>query len=990
MRWLSRFTLVLLLFCCGACPALAQLNEHEPAHVHFHENAGLDAKIVFDVMCDSKGRMWLGTGKGPARIKDRQVEFLSPIIPPAYEKQATVYYVTEDEKGRIWFGDARNQIFYFEDNRFHPYEHQEVLFENQPSGKYFNGLRVSNDTVYMAFRVRTLKMITPDGQWSEVFEDSTKTDALVVDVCILPNGNIAGLSSTTKRLFRDGADSLLFRIKRRNGKVSSVRFSQKIRQFKGSEAFALVKGDSLLVALDKHLFILVNDEVVEHLELDFVIRGIGIDPLQRLLVSSADGLWVYDLKTLTPLFKWFEGNYIVLKEPITDYENGTWLASLNKGIYYIPDMRITHYSAEYIDMREWGSSITSDDEGTIHVDMVLDKLLCIDASGDTSHHSYPVPPEEPIVHPFVHSSSEHDLLFFARQNIVTVIDNETKKVVEDLPFPVCRVIRSGADGSVWGANTIRIALLHPAFVEVEKFETQLRINDLAPESSDKVWLATMEGFFCYESQSGWRKVELPESSEGEAITNVSLLADGHLFVATRYETFIYDPSATSDAWRQPEELSGCCFAKALNDSLITLHDPSGISIATMQNGEIKVSKVRPPLAVPNSHSYECTWANDALWVTIKNGFVRYDASLFQPSEEPESRILIEEIKVNDSTVSLLPEYELHHSEDRLWFRFQGLSQKQRNKKVYRYRLKGLEEEWTETQNTEIQYTSLPPGNYQFEVEVENADRSWSAHTQAASFTILPAFWETWWFRTLMLLSFGGILYLLMRWWIQRIQTANELQSQALRFQQNSLAAQINPHFIYNAMNSIQGFVLRNEQESAYHYLQGFGSLIRHVLNQSGQEIITLEEEIDTLKKYLELESMRQPGLFTFHFEVASDLDPNFVELPPMLIQPHVENAIWHGFNGIQYPGELRLSFTETDDVLKCSIKDNGIGRKAAASRKSNGSPKSKGTGNVSERLKLLSSLYHSKFQILTEDLTNGENLACGTSVTLTIPLIRKK
>jgi len=208
-------------------------------------------------------------------------------------------------------------------------------------------------------------------------------------------------------------------------------------------------------------------------------------------------------------------------------------------------------------------------------------------------------------------------------------------------------------------------------------------------------------------------------------------------------------------------------------------------------------------------------------------------------------------------------------------------------------------------------------------------------------------------------------------------------------QLTALRAQMNPHFIFNALNSIQQYILTGNVDQANKYLSKFSRLQRDVLNNSDQNFITLDKEIEMLHLYLELEQLRFNDNFDYRIDVPADIDCSEIKVPPMILQPFVENAIWHGLMPKQGQRQLLIAFTlPSYQYLQCIIKDNGIGRAAAASLKmqsGNGNNhKSKGLGLVYERLLILQQQYQQSFTAAINDSTAPDGTVQGTEVILTL------
>jgi len=228
--------------------------------------------------------------------------------------------------------------------------------------------------------------------------------------------------------------------------------------------------------------------------------------------------------------------------------------------------------------------------------------------------------------------------------------------------------------------------------------------------------------------------------------------------------------------------------------------------------------------------------------------------------------------------------------------------------------------------------------------------------------------------------FSGLIYALFRN-IKQKQKANRV----IKLQ--SLRTQMNPHFIFNSLNSVNNFISKNDERSANKFLSDFSKLMRTVLKNSDQDFVSLETEIQTLRIYLDLEHFRFGEKFDFTLEVDEDIDTSQVEIPPMLIQPYIENAIWHGLRYKEEKGLLKLHFFKENDKLFCTIEDNGIGRIKSAALKTNNQKNYQSTGikNTTERIDLLNKIYGTHLGISITDINNANQ--SGTLVRISLPHI---
>ena len=213
------------------------------------------------------------------------------------------------------------------------------------------------------------------------------------------------------------------------------------------------------------------------------------------------------------------------------------------------------------------------------------------------------------------------------------------------------------------------------------------------------------------------------------------------------------------------------------------------------------------------------------------------------------------------------------------------------------------------------------------------------------------------------------------------QRAKELEIQALR-------SQMNPHFIFNCLNAINRFILSHETEAASDYLTKFSRLMRMIMNHSRHSLITLAEEVEILELYLGMEVLRFKNAFDYQISIDNGIDTDDIRIPPLLLQPFVENAIWHGLMHKEERGLLSIGMVVEDDTLVCFIRDNGIGRKRAAQLKSKSAEKHKSMGLqiTAERLALLTGTGEAGHFFRIEDLYDAEGNAIGTQVVLTIKI----
>ena len=303
--------------------------------------------------------------------------------------------------------------------------------------------------------------------------------------------------------------------------------------------------------------------------------------------------------------------------------------------------------------------------------------------------------------------------------------------------------------------------------------------------------------------------------------------------------------------------------------------------------------------------------------------------------------------------------------------------------IYRYKIN--DGNWIK--GNQVDFQSLRIGIYHITLEVTDKSTNQKS-TQQFQFQILPPFWETLWFRIFILISLSTLIFLLFKWRIKIVQKRSEektlLRIQNADLQLRSLQIQMNPHFIFNALNSIQYLVLSKNIKETLTYLGKLAGIIRTNLEFASENSILIKEEIEFLNNYIQIELLRFKN--KFQFECKCEEIPDHLKMPPMLIQPIIENAIKHGIQNCDYPGLIKLEFKLKEQLLMITVSDNGIGRYEASKMESGNKKKHLGLSVIQQRLQLLNDLYHTNtHSIQFIDIHDIDNTT-GTKVILTLPV----
>jgi len=422
---------------------------------------------------------------------------------------------------------------------------------------------------------------------------------------------------------------------------------------------------------------------------------------------------------------------------------------------------------------------------------------------------------------------------------------------------------------------------------------------------------------------------------------------------------------------------------------------SGISVINPASGLIRSLGENDGLMIHEFNS-------DASWITDDGKFLLGGvggAVEFDPEqilmEHPggiKSSIIIKEFEVSaikriiDRPVYKADTIMLRKGDDNFHISFVVPEYRHPEKIRYRYRLESGSENWYYTDHSDrnINFSNLKPGWHNLEIRATDAGGSWGLSKKLA-IHINPYFYQTLLFRIALPL-FLIMLTVITIWGALRHMRVRERQKRdTLRHQ--ALRGQMNPHFIFNSLNSINYFISKNDTLSANRYIADFSKLIRTVLNNMNEEFIRLSVELGSLEDYLKIEYLRFGNKFDYSLEVDPEVVAESIMVSPGIVQPFIENAIWHGVMGLDNrKGMIRVSMKMNANHLVCTVEDDGVGRaRSEAMKDSNLAKKSKGIALAMERLRIINNLQATNYRIVLSDL-HPDRVETGTRVEIDMPV----
>ena len=329
----------------------------------------------------------------------------------------------------------------------------------------------------------------------------------------------------------------------------------------------------------------------------------------------------------------------------------------------------------------------------------------------------------------------------------------------------------------------------------------------------------------------------------------------------------------------------------------------------------------------------------------------------------------------EAEITISPDFET------LSIGYVTLNYPQKGRINYRYKIEGIHEDWIDTREKKMQFTALPDrGEFIFMVKAQSRSGVWG-QPKSITLRFLTPYYKSWWFISLCVAFILFFFWAFIRWFFKRRLRLKALEAELQSLEGKALQSQMNPHFVFNSLNSIQSFIATGDTMKSEIYLSKFSNLLRKTLNNSRTTSVTLVAELENIQTYLELEKMRFEDRLRYEIIVDNDVEQDLIEIAPMIIQPFIENAIVHGIGPKKEGGVIQIHISaKNNNALRCVITDNGIGRGASTIKEHH----SLGTAIVTKRLSLLS--HEVEGTITYTDLKNLEQEPTGTKVELIIPI----
>lgn len=940
------------------------LSAQEPYALVLDRKGGLPSQSVYDLHQDKTGFVWLANDLGLTRYDGFRFEtFYS-------EKQSSFSgsCIQEDAFGRVWYENFDGHLYYYD-----------------PANNTLNALGDENSFGYLPYGItkRYVYHLEPNGIAAFDLVTLKKVKTLKIDIHLPQHSG----SSNTNFYFIDNhtlyAVDLRLRLK-----------SKDLKFMEADQKHIYPLNDTSLVIINKFnkdgkMFLFnANLDLLTSFDIHEVSLVHKIDFIDDLIwISSPVGVYVYDLQG-NKRYHFFKN--LSISCVIKDKQKNYWFSTTNQGVRIVPQLENKFlFSGErlpskMIKYKNEGYLISTKKGQVVHVDKNLNPIRTIIDKSDQGEIFY------------LHYDEEQDAISytgnrFYRFNATTLkelpaIGTSVKEIlrIDEKYFAFAASNFSGfftvneKKGSDWDQFNVSTAR------EEFKLFLNQRTRSLAfNRKTKKIFFATNNGLYEV-SLAGTKEIKFDNESFFASRLTVfggelyALSTKGNFYKINTDGSFTY---LNSEYEVNEYDIR---FMRNLGD-LLVFASSSYVYQISEQSDKAEIYN----LNISQYDINDILVDGETLYLLINQGIIKtnLNKSVYKESKPTFTinKILAKDLQFLGKEIIRLP-YDFNAVS--IEYSILDFGKSIPTTLYYRVNESGWQK--TSMLSRELTFPKLEPGSYKIDFKLKNSDE-----IKSIEFSILLPWWRQWWFFMLVILLIIMTLYSYYRSRLKSLSYKNQLLEENVKLEQNlrqsvltTIKSQMNPHFLYNALNTIQAYIYSNDKENAGKYLIKFSKLTRKVLDMSEQETVGLDEELETLTLYLELEKARFDD--DFHFEIdVNDLESqDYIRIPPMLIQPYVENAVKHGLLHKIGDKILKIKFVERNQALHVFVDDNGIGRKRSSelNKNRNKGHKSFASEANAKRLEVLNYGKADHVSVSIEDKYDDFGKPLGTRVELRIPI----
>lgn len=877
----------------------------------------------------------------------------------------SLFGLIKNSKGIIFCYNLSGQIFYIKDNQLQ-------LFITVPKEYLSSVIQLCFDKQDNLFiSCKKLLRVSSEKKISVLYTfKSQEASSLAIDkegkVFFYDLQNVFYIEKNKTKLFKKISYELLNLLKPYTTNTGTVNFQMNTK----AQGFIINQGNLQAIKYNTptnssdfyHFFVSKNNPTI-------------------WIASSKNGVYAFNLNG-KPLYNnklLFEDYFI--SSYLEDNEGNTWLTTFGKGIIFIPNLNVIEYTNNDLLKRDDLLRITKKEDQLFFGGS---KGTVYQLNGNT------------ISKVLSNQKKIEFLRYWPNLGVFFInglaYDSRFEKQLKDQDFNKYDVYQANANSRIWYTTRDGLFSTNRKSLDFSNYGYTLRsyavLEDIA---SNVIWIASSTGLELCKNKEYTKVLYHNRPVFSSSIIKVN----NQVWVASTDGILVFQNQKLIGVINQKSGLlSNRVLKLKLDNEFVYISSNEGLQQYHLNSNRFKSFTKAEGLLSNAVFDFEVV--NNAVYIITSKGLQKMSFNTIA------NTTLLPTIKISGVAVNGVEiarnKSSFKPSENTFEFTLLAITQKFKNKLKYQYQLEGYDTKWytTNFSNNKIRYTQLPDGNYTLKVKAAYNTTVSDAMTKY-SFKIESVFWKTKEFVLFSIVVFFGFIFLIYKLRIRFIvdkknkEIEKEKHIQELnKSKLTALKSQMNPHFIFNALNSIQEFILLSKKELASNYLADFADLMRSYLQHSQEDTVSIQDEIETLNLYLKLEKIRFEDDFEFTIQCDSQIDKEQTYMPSFLLQPFVENAIKHGLLHRSGLKKLSVSFTKlSNHTLKCEIEDNGIGRVVSSQIITKRKHQSFATKASQNRLDLLNQSSKEKIDLQIIDLYDANNQPSGTKAVLSIPIIKK-
>ncbi len=971
---------VALWICCGGFSILgvdvfAQVNNY----INFTVDDGLPSNEVYHVIEDEQGYIWFATDKGVSRFNG--YEFENFTTTDGLHNNVIFQLYEDTVANRIWCTGLGNALSFFDlkTTQIRVVAFAEDILSDRQTDKYI--FKIEQDTVVLNYRYNV----------STYHYDGSDQLRLIKELEVRSEYKVTYRYPFFRKYSRGNKVNQL---KVLNGYLCRYQYMDTTYNVHYlNQGFSKDRGMATKLNNGVFLFHEVGSiyfiDSLGHIEKENNIEnglGVYVDSLRGVYVVREDGATLIQMDT--------SGSVLISPIPALEnkfvtsctwtQEQSFWATTRDQGVFYA--------KSDYINKRTEADGLVKNAVRAFYPDQI-NQCLWVSYYGSGSltkvlkDWSFKNKSVTQLEIEYLHPVGPDTLLVSSGNSTYVYTLRSNKK--HRLPYEGMAQFYNTASSDIWLHRKAKAGTLVNGVIDQSTRKGSYRVGISTDEQMvrfrDTIWSGGLFGLGYLDSEEKWHTYRKDMFGRVKGIAHHQ---DEFLAIASLGKgLFVRVDNSILQITEADGLISNLCNGVYVdNKQGIWVYSNKGVSHVTFTDSSYlgyNIFNYTPQDGLLSAQVNDVIRVDSSVWFATPKGINTVDLRYEQLDKKNCSTEILG-IQVDETALATSQEASIDYNAN-LEFEYISVDIKKLGNIIYEYRMLGLDPVWRKTQSRSVRFPKLEDGDYTFEVRVFDPSARMTPRSATFSFSVIAPFWKTWWF----LLFCGFLIAAVIRFRFAQLREKSKLKTELLDVRRQALAAQMNPHFLFNSFNSIRNFVLQNDKEKADEYIVRFSELTRGILNNSFKESISLQQELDMIANYLDIERMRVHNKFDYDIAISPDVEADTIEIPPAVLHPFVENAVWHGVKELtDRQGKIDIRCFLEGAYLICQIQDNGKGFEKSP-KKDPRKRKSFGIDITKQRLELVQTAYHQQVQVDVSTIKKN-GVVAGVLVTLKFKLSHGK